>query len=325
MKIFVKFQIRAALVSCVVACLGFGFFQSAAGQTTTNPQREVAVTFDDLPGTGDLEKMRSVTTRLLRSVTANKAPAVGFVNESKLYLNGKLDNRREALLRLWLDAGLELGNHTYSHRGANPTPLPDYEADVIRGEPITRRLLAERGMKLRFFRHPMLQTGPTLEYTQGLRAFLVGRGYTIAPVTLDNDDFIFAYVYADAKARGNKAAMKRVADAYVPYMEQIFAFFERLSVESFGYEVKQTLLLHANEINADYFDQLAGMIKRRGYTFITLEAALKDKAYALPEAQVESGVSWIPRWRLAKGLELRPEPREPEFVTPIYRNLTGYH
>lgn len=280
-------------------------------------RREVAVTFDDLPSYGGLAQMRSVTQRLLKLITLDKVPAVGFVNEQKLQVRGEED-ARTALLRMWLDAGLELGNHTFSHINIDHVSIVAYEEDVIRGEPVTRRLLLQKGMKLRYFRHPMLHTGPTLEYKKALDAFLAARGYTIAPVTIDNNDFMFASTFVDAKARGDKEAMKRIGDAYVPYMERMFEFFEKLSVETLGYEVKQTLLLHANEINADYFGDLVRMLKSRGYTFVTLQAALTDKAYSLPDAQNKLGVSWIHRWRQAKGLETRTEPKEPEFVTAMF-------
>jgi len=283
-----------------------------------NRDREVAVTFDDLPAThGGLSQMRSITTRLLGAITSNKIPAVGFVNEGKLHIGGE-EVERTALLRMWLDAGLELGNHTFSHINMDQVSLAAYEEDVIRGEPITRRLLSDKGLKLRYFRHPMLHTGPTLEYKKALEAFLALRGYTVAPVTIDNNDFMFALVYDNAKARGDKATMKRVADAYLPYMEEIFAFFEKLSVETLGYEVKQTLLLHANEINADLFGALVGMMKSRGYKFISLQEALTDKAYGLPDVPNTMGVSWIHRWRQAKGLEMTPEPQEPVFLRSLY-------
>jgi len=291
-----------------------------------NAHREVAVTFDDLPstyGNGDLKRLTDITTRLLQSIKSNKVPAIGFVNESKLYLNGEL-KQRTALLRMWLDVGLELGNHTFSHIGIDAVPLETYEKDVIRGEIVTKKLLAERGLKLRYFRHTQLHTGPTIEYKRGLEQFLAARGYTIAPVTIDNNDFIFAALYGDAKVRGDKGTMKRVADAYVPYMESVFDFFEKLSMNTLGYEVKHTLLLHANDLNADHFDDLVLMIKRRGYTFISLEDALKDKAYRLPDAQVMKGLSWIHRWRLAKGLPLQMEPTEPEFITLLIGARKGW-
>jgi peptidoglycan/xylan/chitin deacetylase (PgdA/CDA1 family) len=283
--------------------------------------REVAVTFDDLPatyGNGDLERLKSVTKRLLQSIKANGVPAVGFVNESKLHRNGQV-KERTALLHMWLDNGLELGNHTFSHIAIDQVPLTDYKEDVIRGERVIRMLLAEKDMKLRYFRHTQLRTGPTPEYKRGLEEFLIGRGYTIAPVTIDNNDFMFAAIYGDAKMRGDAETMRRVVDAYIPYMESVFDFFEKLSVDFLGYEIKQTLLLHANDLNADHFDGLANMMKKRGYTFITLEQALQDKAYKLPDAQVTKGLSWIHRWMIAKGMQMRPEPSEPKLITEMFQ------
>ena len=306
---------RAVLGSALLAAA------LAAGAAAQAPaaRREVAVTFDDLPTPyGGLEEMRRITGRLLESVRRNRVPAVGFVNEGKLYRRGEVDARAE-LLRAWLDAGLELGNHTFSHINLQRAPLEDYRDDVVRGETLTRMLLAERGMKLRYFRHPYLFTGTTPEYKRGLAEFLSARGYTVAPVTIDNGDYIFADVYSKALRRGDAETSKRVADAYVPYMESVFDFFERLSAETFGREVRQVLLLHANDINADRFDELAAMLRRRGYTFVTLEEALKDPAYAEPDALYKNGVSWLHRWRMAKGLPQKWEPEVPQFVGELYK------
>src|SRR5215218_3686404 len=115
----------------------------ARGGAAAAQRREVAVTFDDLPATyGGLEDYRRITTRLLESVRRNRVPAVGFVNERKLYRRGETDARTE-LLRAWLDAGLELGNHTYSHINPQRAPLDEYKDDVVRGETVTRMLLSE--------------------------------------------------------------------------------------------------------------------------------------------------------------------------------------
>ncbi|MDQ3803664.1 MAG: polysaccharide deacetylase family protein [Acidobacteriota bacterium] len=304
-----------ALVLAALACA------CAHGQTPANPRpaREVAVTVDDLPAQwGDLAVMREITPKLLDSFRRHGVPAVGFVNEGKLFVRGEVDERTE-LLRAWLDAGHELGNHTFSHILIDRHPLAAYQEDVIRGETVTRMLLAERGRKLRYFRHTQLRTGPTAEYKRGLAEFLAARGYTVAPVTVDNQEWVFAHVYARAKERRDAETARRVAAEYVRYMEEVFDFFEKLSAESLGYEVKQTLLLHANELNADHFDALAAMMKRRGYTFITLERALTDPAYALPDAQDKQGISWLNRWRLAKGQPMRPEPREPAWVAELFR------
>ncbi len=109
-------------------------------------------------------------------------------------------------------------------------------------------------------------------------------------MTIDNSEWIFADVYAKAKRRGDNATMKLVTDTYVSYLEEMFQFYEKLSVDVLGYEVKQTLLLHATALNADYFDDIARMLKRRGYAFISLEQALTDKAYSLPDNYVGRSV-----------------------------------
>jgi hypothetical protein len=61
--------------------------------------------------------------------------------------------------------------------------------------------------------------------------------------------------------------------------------------------------------------ELLAMFRRRGYDFITLEAALADPAYTLPEDYVgRGGFSWIHRWSMTKGLAPRAEPEPPDWV-----------
>ncbi len=46
---------------------------------------------------------------------------------------------------------------------------------------------------MKYFRHPALQSGDTPEKMKALAQFLAERDYIVAPVTLDHNDFIFAY------------------------------------------------------------------------------------------------------------------------------------
>jgi len=227
-------------------------------------RREVAITFDDLPVISTLkddESLKEITDKLLATFKQSKTPVTGFVNEVKLYPNDKLDPARLALLKEWLAAGLELGNHSYSHHSLNSTPLPEFEADVLRGETLTRGLVAQRKDQLRYFRHPFLHTGSSIETRDQFESFLHSHGYAVAPVTIDNSDWIFARAYDNARDANDTAAMKRVADAYVPYMEATFAYFENQSMKLFGREIKQVLLVHANAINADHFKDLVAMCR----------------------------------------------------------------
>ena len=63
--------------------------------------------------------------------------------------------------------------------------------------------------------------------------------------------------------------------------------------------MRQILLLHSNTINAERFDALAGMLERRGYSFVTLERALEDPAHEAPDDYARpQGISWLERWAL---------------------------
>ncbi len=283
-------------------------------------QRFIAVTIDDLPvvaKNSDLKTRQEITKKLLKHIKRAKIPAIGFVNEIKLY---KDETRNEAeidLLREWTKADLELGNHTFSHLSLNTNPLEKYEAEILKGEIITKELLKTKGLKMRYFRHPYLQTGLDLETKAKLNEFLAEHDYTIAPVSIDNGDWIFARAYDNAIEKNDAKLKKQIGAAYIPYFEAKMDYWERQSVKLFGREIKQILLIHANSINADYLDDLAKMLEKRDYKFITLEEALKDEAYKLPDTFVKNaGISWLHRWALEKGREnvLPNEPRVPEFV-----------
>jgi hypothetical protein len=162
-----------------------------------------------------------------------------------------------------------------------------------------------------------LCTGMSLATKNDLGKFLNEHGYTIAPVTIDNADYIFSRAYDNAFDKKDKNLMKQIGAAYVPYLEAKMDYWERQSVKTFNREIKQILLLHANFINSDYFDDIARMLKKRGYKFVSLEEALKDEAYKLPDTFVRrNGISWLHRWTLDKGREniLPNEPEVPAFV-----------
>lgn len=288
-----------------------------ASGADTPPSREIAITMDDLPA-GAANSMTAaaiteMTTKLLATLREQKVPVVGFVNERKLYFKwGEVDERIRAL-NLWLDAGFELGNHTYGHTSLNREGLKAFEDSVIQGENVTRLLLAQHNMKLRFFRHPYLDTGRDLQTRRDAEAFLAERGYRIAPVTLDAWDWMFAGVYDDAKKRDDTALQQEVVSSYLSYTTTVFSYYEKLSKDLIGYEPKQILLLHANQLEAEHIEELLELIRKRGYRFITLENALSDQAYGLPDTYVgEEGTSWLDHWAITRGQPPLGVPSAPQ-------------
>ena len=137
----------------------------------------------------------------------------------------------------------------------------------------------------------------------------------VAPVTVDNDEFVYAAAYDAALRRRDAAAARKIADDYLRYMAQVFSFFEGVSRQVAGREIPQVLLLHANNLNADRFAALAEMLAGRGYRFVSLEEALKDQAYRLPDDFVGApGNSWFNHWEITAGRKPVPTPAPPEWV-----------
>src|SRR5262245_4722436 len=301
----------------LAALVLLGFFEAP----TRTSDRAVAITFDDLPATAagmparDVASLQDVTRRLLATINRYNIPAVGFVTEHGLFVDDTSESRIGAL-RMWLDAGLELGNHTYSHRDLNSTPLEEFEADTLRGAAVTRQLMEERGHALRYFRHPFLHVGRDIGTRRAFEAFLADHGYIVAPVTVDTDDFVYAAAYASALRRNNPAAASRIAADYPRYMEEVFSYFEEVSRRVTGREIPQVVLLHANRLNADRFDQIAGMLVRRGYRFVSLSQALADPAYQLRDDFVGApSNSWFNHWEVTAGRKPIPTPAAPAWLT----------
>jgi peptidoglycan/xylan/chitin deacetylase (PgdA/CDA1 family) len=290
----------------------------------TAPQRAVAITIDDLPA-GAANSMTAaeileMTAKLLGTLRDQKVPAVGFVNEQKLYKLGEVDDRIKAL-NLWLDGGFELGNHTFAHTSLNRVTLQAWEEEVIRGETVTRMLLAQHKMKLRYLRHPYLDAGRDLQTRREAEAFLSARGYQVAPVTMDAWDWMYAGVYDDARKRADTALQQQLVSSYLSYTTSVFDYDEQLSKDLLGYEPKQILLLHGNWLEADHIGELIELLRKRGYRFVTLEDALGDGAYSVPDEYVGEGTGWLEHWAITRGRPPQGQPGFPQWVIDRSREL----
>lgn len=314
-----------ALVLAAAATL-IGFVPNAALADQARATRTIALTFDDLPGVAtavgncDEDGWHDFNSRMVASITDNRVPALGLVTPGNVCdeLRARL---LPPLLNAWLDAELELGNHSLSHRDLNDLAADEFIADLDRTTRLVRPLTDARGSSFKYFRYPYLHAGDDEHTKRAVENALDDRNLTNAPVTIDNQEWVFARVYATAKRRGDDATMQRVGSAYVPYMESVVAFFEEHSVRVLGYEPPQVLLLHANELNADYLTPLVAMLRTRGYTLVSMDTAMRDPAYRRPDTYVgPAGISWLHRWAAAEGMDYVSEPREPEWIGELLRS-----
>jgi len=290
------------------------------------PARRLAITIDDLPiaqiSQHTPAQQETITVRILAALAAHRAQAVGFVNTGKLEVEGAVDPAREALLRRWLAAGCELGNHTRRHPSLHQVEPAVWKADVVAGEAPLKALVEAAGGRLRWFRHPYLHIGLSAEVQATTAAFLAARGYTVAPVTLDNSDWLYARAHTKAWNAGDAAAARRLGEDYLRYMLSVVEFYEGQAELIVGRAIPQILLIHANALNADWLAPFLDALAARGYDFIALEEALADPVYARPADGYTGGggITWLHRWAITAKLDraiLQGEPEVPAWVEAL--------
>ncbi|HUP21224.1 MAG TPA: polysaccharide deacetylase family protein [Gemmatimonadota bacterium] len=288
--------------------------------------RRMAITIDDLPvgppGRHTIEQQEEITERLLAVLAEHDVPAIGFVNENKLEVAGRVDPRRVALLERWLDAGRELGNHGYEHLDLHHVDPGRWMDDVLRGERVTRPLVAARGGEPRWFRHPFLHTGRSARVQRETADFLASHGYRIAPVTIDNGEWLYGGAYADAWNRGHRELMRRLGEDYVRYMLEVVDFYEGQAEAIVGEAFPHVLLIHAYALNADWLGALLDTLEDRGYEWVPIAEALEHPAYGRPVHGYTgpAGITWLHRWAITEGRDpsiFRGEPEVPDWVQAI--------
>ncbi len=287
--------------------------------------KKMCITVDDLPavtnGISGHAFKQAITDGIVAVFDEYNIPAIGYVNEGKLYRDGVLDTLQLRMLEQWLEHDLDLGNHTFSHLNYHKVSFDVYASNILEGEQLIKKLATQYGKEVRFFRHPYLRSGLRKSLADSLTHFLTRHGYTASPVTIDNDDYLFAYAYSKAYKKQDTLLMQRIGRDYIDYMEDKLLFYERQSKALFGRHIDQTLLLHANYLNAHYLKKLVEMYQEHGYTFVSQEEVLNDEAYRSEVTRFGNwGISWIDRWALSNGKKgdfFADDPQTPAYIRKL--------
>jgi peptidoglycan/xylan/chitin deacetylase (PgdA/CDA1 family) len=289
-------------------------------------QKQVCFSIDDLPvvnyGINTPEFHIQITEKLLSGLKKNEIQAIGFVNEGKIYdAKGKVIFFQKENLEKWLKYGMDLGNHTLRHKDFNNVDFSDYTAEILKGEKITKALLSKYNQKMKYFRHPFLHVGATQRRADSLENFLKNHKYITAPVTIDNEDYLFANAYQKAMIRKDSVLAHKIGKDYIRYMEQKIFYYEKMSQALFGRQIPQILLIHASLLNADYIQALAEIYIKNEYKFTTMEQTMTDEAYETPITKFgRYGISWLDRWAISQGKTgdfFKGDPETPQYVVDL--------
>ena len=277
-----------------------------AGQAAAAAARvEMALTFDDLPAHSALPpgvSRMDVAGRLLAAFhDAGTAPVYGFIN-------GMQEEREPdsiGVLSLWRAAGHPLGNHTWTHMNLNTNSLADWEADLVRNEPLLEKHMA--GQDWHWLRYPFLSEGETPDKHRAARGVLKAHGYRIASVTMSFGDYAWNEPYARCMAKGDTAAVATLETSYLKAAKDSLDYSRGLSATLYGRDIPYVLLMHAGAFDARMMPRLLALYRDNGVEFVTLQEAERDRFYAADDKTEATTVpTSLEEAMKAKGLPIPP-------------------
>ncbi len=252
-----------------------------------NAGRPILITVDDLPITsgvlGTPKERKRVTDRMLAQLARHRIKAVGFVTQKRI-----MHPSDRGLLKAWLAAGHELGNHSDGHLNYSASSIETYIADIERGRAGVEALTG----KVRWFRFPFLREGNNLEKLRAARAYLKKTKQRNVPVTIDTQDWAFEKRWVEAERARDQKMLDQLAQEYQTMLRMAVRHYVRRGDRLFKRPVPQVILLHAGAVGAAQWGVFFDWLKAQGYRFASSDEVLSDKAFSAPHEFVgEKGYS----------------------------------
>jgi peptidoglycan/xylan/chitin deacetylase (PgdA/CDA1 family) len=252
-----------------------------------DPHPVVALTFDDLPAAAALpsgDTRIRIMRQLVSELNANHlASTYGFVNASKL-----TDDDTRGALTAWIQSGMNIGSHTWSHMSLTSHTAEEFEANIVQNEPALQQYAG--GRDWHWLRYPFLWEGDTVEKRRAVRAWLQSNGYRVAQVTLDFEDYAWNDPYARCLQKHDQQAIDWLRKSYLETAKEYITLGRREQQIVFGHEIPNVLLLHETAFTTLMLPDLLSLLRSEGFTFSSLPEVEKDPAFVSdPDAGLKYG------------------------------------
>lgn len=271
----------------------------------------VTLTFDDLPAAGDLLPGTTRTetiTKLAAELRASHLEGTyGFVTATDL----KGDADTQQALRAWVRAGMNIGNHTWSHPSLTTDSAAAYERNIAEDEAALRQFDGRRDWH--WFRYPYLEEGDTVAKHDAVRGWLVAHGYRVAEVTLNFEDDEWGDAYDRCVEKHETAPIDWLKRSYLANAAEFIRVGREEEEIAFGHEIPNVLLLHSTTFTTMMLPSLIAQLRAEGFRFASLERVERNPAYALdPDAGLANGGPLTNQFLNSRHLPYPPFTPEPE-------------
>ena len=297
--------------------------------TSAAQAQQLAITWDDLPAHSALpqgETRVEIGRKLIAAMKDAHLPSIyGFVNGIAI----EREPASAPMLKDWRDAGFLLGNHTWSHMNLNTSSVADWEADLVKNEPVLQQYATSSDWH--WLRYPFLAEGDTPEKRADTRKYLAAHGYKIAAVTMSFGDYMWNEPYALLRCKerhrfphrrnSNPAIFKpppRTLTSAAPCFRKPSS--ATTSPTSSSCTSAPSMLTCCRACSSFYRD--------KGFTFVTLQQAEKDPFYSgaidpsLPD-QPDSLEATMHARNLPLPAPSQSHDHRPDHPLPLNQSRTG--
>jgi peptidoglycan-N-acetylglucosamine deacetylase len=269
------------------------FPQDAAQKTSpSNSARpQLALTLDDPTlSLGSVLKWQEANSRILKAISEKNVRAALFVCGMRV---DEADGTK--LLTAWDQAGHPICNHSYSHKFYGPqTSYADFAVDFLKNE----KVIAPYRHRAALFRYPFLKEGDTADKRDHFRALLKERGYRVGHVTIDASDWYVSQRFVDRLAKQPNAPIAPYRDYLIAHLLDRAAFYRQLALDVIGRDIRHTLLMHFNPLNAFVLPEVMNAFETAGWQWIDASLAFEDPMFRSQPKTLPAGESLV--WALAK-------------------------
>jgi peptidoglycan/xylan/chitin deacetylase (PgdA/CDA1 family) len=257
-----------------------------------NPVRpQLALTLDDPTLTlGSVLKWQEANNRILNAISAKGVRAALFVCGMRV---DEADGAK--LLMAWDQAGHLLCNHSYSHKlYGERTSYADFAVDFLKNE----KVIAPYHNRTTLFRYPFLKEGDTADKRDRFRALLKERGYRVGHVTIDSSDWFVSQRFVDRLAKQPNAPIGPYRDYLIAHLLDRSAFYRQLAFDVLGRDIRHTVLMHFNPLNALVLPDVMSAFETAGWQWIDASIAFEDPIFRSQPQTLPAGESLV--WAIAK-------------------------
>jgi len=252
---------------------------------------QLALTMDD-PNLklDNMLRWQDANSRVLKALDSRNVKAALFVCGMRVdeYDGGKL-------LSTWDQAGHLICNHSYSHLNYCDTRFgySDFAVDFLKNE----KIIAPYHNRTTLFRYPFLKEGDTVEKRDKFRALLKENGYRVGHVTIDASDWYVNERMCDHWVKKPKDSINPYRDYLIAHLLDRAAFYRQLAIDVLNRDIRHTLLVHYNPLNALVLPEVMTAFEANGWQWVDAALAYQDEVFRSQPKTLPAGESLI--WALA--------------------------